>query len=89
MCLHLNYLKDTLKSILGDTSVIIANDFTSIITGIGSGDDIKNTDEIAIKVKNAVSYLLKFPIAFDLKTKFQVRTSLYLVIEVDEDFDEI
>ncbi len=85
----LNNLKDTLKSILGDTSAISANDFTSIITGIGSGDDIKNTDEIAVKVKNAVSHLLKFPIAFDPKTKFQVRTSLYLVKEVDEDFDEI
>lgn len=85
----LNNLKNTLKSILGDSTAISANDFTSIITGIGSGDDIKNTDEIAIKVKNAVSHLLKFPIAFDPNTKFQVRTSLYLVKEVDEDFDEI
>ena len=85
----LNNLKDTLKDILGDTSSISANDFTSIITGIGSGEDIKNTDEIAVKVKNAVSHLLKFPIAFDPKTKLQVRTSLYLVKEVDEDFDEI
>lgn len=85
----LNNLKNTLKDILGDTSAISANDFTSIITGIGSGEDIKNTDEIAVKVKNAVSHLLKFPIAFDPKTKFQVRTSSYLVKEVDEDFDEI
>lgn len=85
----LNNLKDTLKDILGYTSAISANDFTSIITGIGSGDDIKNTDEIAVKVKNAVSHLLKFPIAFDPKTKLQVKTSLYLVKEVDEDFDEI
>lgn len=85
----LNNLKDTLKDILGDTSAISENDFTSIITGIGSGDDIKNTDEIAVKVKNAVSHLLKFPIAFNPKTKLQVRTSLYLVKEVDEDFDEI
>lgn len=85
----LNNLKNTLKDILGDTSAISANEFTSIITGIGSGEDIKNTDEIAVKVKNAVSHLLKFPIAFDPKTKFQVRTSSYLVKEVDEDFDEI
>lgn len=85
----LNNLKDTLKDILGDISAISANDFTSIITGIGSGDDIKNTDEIAVKVKNAVSHLLKFPIAFDPRTKLQVRTSLYLIKEVDENFDEI
>lgn len=85
----LNNLKDTLKDILGDTSAITANDFTSVITGIGSGDDIKNTDEMAVKVKNAVSHLLKFPIAFDPKTKLQVRTSVFTVLEVDEDYDEI
>lgn len=85
----LNNLKDTLKAILGDNSAINVNDFTSIITGIGSGDDIKNTDEIAVKVKNAVSHLLKFPIAFDPTTKIQVRTSLFTVREVDEDYDEI
>jgi hypothetical protein len=85
----LNNLKDTLKDILGDTTALSANDFTSIITGIGSGEDIKNTDEIAVKVKNAVSHLLKFPIAFDPKTKVQVQTSIFSVLEIDEDFDEI
>lgn len=85
----LNNLKDTLKDILGDTSGITVTDFTSIISGIGSGDNIKNTDEIAVKVKNAVSHLLKFPIAFDPKTKVQVQTSFFTVLEVDEDFDEI
>lgn len=85
----LNSLKETLKDILGDTVAINANEFSSIITGIGSGDDIKNTDEIAIKVKNAISHLLKFPIAFDPSTKVQVRTSIFTVREVDEDFDEI
>ena len=85
----LNNLKETLKDILGDTVAINANEFSSIITGIGSGDDIKNTDEIAVKVKNAISHLLKFPIAFDPSTKVQVRTSIFTVREVDEDFDEI
>ncbi|TDD74864.1 DUF4145 domain-containing protein [Flavobacterium caseinilyticum] len=85
----LNSLKETFKDILGDTVAINANEFSSIITGIGSGDDIKNTDEIAIKVKNAISHLLKFPIAFDPSTKVQVRTSIFTVREVDEDFDEI
>lgn len=85
----LNNLKDTLKVMIGDSSPSSANDFTSIITDISSGDDIKNTDEIAIKVKNAVSHLLKFPIAFDPETKIQVRTSLFKIKEIDESFDEI
>lgn len=85
----LNNLKDTLKTILGSSTSISETDFTSIISGISAGDDIKNTDEIAIKVKNAVSHILKFPIAFDPKTKFQIKTSLFNVREVDESFDEI
>jgi len=85
----LNNLKDTLKTILGDTSAIDGTEFTSIISGIGAGEDIKNTDEIAIKVKNAVSHLLKFPVAFDPQTKLQVRTSIFKVNEIDESFDEI
>jgi hypothetical protein len=60
----LNNLKDTLQSIIGGSN---ASDLISVIEGIGAGDDIKNTDEIAIKVKNAVSHLLKFPLAFDPK----------------------
>jgi hypothetical protein len=82
----LNNLKDTLKSIIGGSN---PNDLISVIEGIGAGDDIKNKDEIAIKVKNAVSHLLKFPIAFDPKTKTQVRTSIFTIEEIDEDFDEI
>lgn len=82
----LNNLKDTLKSIIGDSN---SNDLISVIEGIGAGDDIKNTDEIGIKVKNAVSHLLKFPIAFDPNTKTQVRTSIFTIKEIDESFDEI
>ena len=85
----LNNLKDTLKQILGETTDINSNDFTSIITGIGAGDDIKNSDEIAVKVKNAVSHLLKFPIAFDPKTKIQVKTSDFKVRDIDINDDEI
>lgn len=82
----LNNLKDTLKSIIGDVN---PNDLISVIEGIGAGNDIKNTDEIAIKVKNTVSHLLKFPIAFDPQTKTQVRTSIFTIKEIDEEFDEI
>lgn len=82
----LNNLKDTLKSIIGGVN---PNDLISVIEGIGAGNDIKNTDEIAIKVKNAVSHLLKFPIAFAPQTKTQVRTSIFAIKEIDEEFDEI
>ncbi|MBS4060039.1 MAG: hypothetical protein KG029_06550 [Bacteroidetes bacterium] len=82
----LNNLKETLKSIIGGAN---PNDLISVFEGIGAGDDIKNTDEIAIKVKNAVSHLLKFPLAFDPETKTQVRTSIFTIKEIDEDFDEI
>lgn len=82
----LNNLKDTLQSIIGGSN---ASDLISVIEGIGAGDDIKNTDEIAIKVKNAVSHLLKFPLAFDPNTKIQVRTSIFTIKEIDESFDEI
>lgn len=82
----LNNLKDTLKSIIGGVN---PSDLISVIEGIGAGNDIKNTDEIAIKVKNAVSHLLKFPIAFDPQTKTQVRTSVFTIKEIDEEFDEI
>jgi len=85
----LNNLKETLKTILGDNSVINGNDFISVITGIGGGDDIRNTDEIAAKVKNAISHLLKLPVAFDPETKAQVRTSLFVIKEIDEDYNEI
>jgi len=85
----LNNLKDTLKSILGDNSPLPDSDFISIITGIGSGDDIRNTDEMAVKVKNAVSHLLKFPIAFDPSTKMQVRSIIAKIVEIDISFNEM
>lgn len=47
----LNSLKETLKDILGDTVAINANEFSSIITGIGSGDDIKIQTRLLLKSK--------------------------------------
>lgn len=85
----LNSLKKTLKNLIGEESVDYHTDLNSVISGISSGEDIKTTEEIAIKVKNAVSHLLKFPIAFDPSSKVQVKTSIFEVLEIDEDFDEI
>lgn len=85
----LNNLKNTLKEILGGNTTISETDLTSIFSGIGTGDDIKNTDEIAAKVKNAVSHILKIPMAFDPKAKLQIKTSIYRILEIDIDYDEI
>ena len=81
--------KNTVFILLGFSPELGGQHAPDYPTGIGSGEDIKNTDEIAVKVKNAVSHLLKFPIAFDPKTKVQVQTSIFSVLEIDEDFDEI
>ena len=85
----LNNLKKTLKNLIGEDSKDYHTDLHSVISGISSGEDIKTTEEIAIKVKNAVSHLLKFPLAFDPSSKVQIKTSIFEVLEIDEDFDEI
>lgn len=85
----LNNLKKTLKNLIGEDEADYQADLTSVISGIGAGDDIRATEEIAIKVKNAVSHLLKFPIAFDPSSKIQIKTSAFEILEIDEDFDEI
>lgn len=85
----LNNLKKTLKNLIGENEADYKADLTSVISEIGAGDDIRATEEIAIKVKNAVSHLLKFPIAFDPSSKIQVKTTTYEILEIDEDFDEI
>lgn len=85
----LNNLKTTLKNLIGENEADYQADLTSVISGIGAGDDIRANEEIAIKVKNAVSHLLKFPIAFDPSSKIQIKTSAFEILEINEDFDEI
>ena len=85
----LNNLKTTLKNLIGENEADYQADLTSVISGIGAGDDIRATEEIAIKVKNAVSHLLKFPIAFDPSSQIQIKTSAFEILEIDEGFDEI
>ena len=85
----LNNLKRALKEMIGEKDEDFQSNLISVISGIGSNDDTRNNDEIAVKVKNAVSHLLKFPIAFDPNSKFQIRTSVFEIFEIDEDYDEI
>ncbi len=85
----LNKLKEVLKTLIGENEENYESDFQSIIEGIASGEDIMSDKEIGIKVKNAVSRLLKFPIAFDPIQKTQFKTSFFRIIEIDQDFEEV
>lgn len=42
-----------------------------------------------IKIRNAMSHLFDFPIAFDPKQKHVIKDGYYLVEEIDFDFNEI
>lgn len=79
----LNTLKEVVKTLIGDTFVLSGPELTTILSSISADADTRNTDELTIKVKNAVSHLLKLPIAFSPNTKFQVRTSIFTIIDID------
>lgn len=81
----LNNLKETLKVILSAKVSDNETEFVTLITAIGAGEDIRNNDEIAAKVKNAVSHLLHFPVAFDPESKVEVKTSMFIVKDIDDD----
>lgn len=85
----LNKLKLILKNLIGEDEAHYQSDLSSVISGIGTGDNIRVNEEMSIKVKNAVSHLLKFPIAFAPSSKIQIKTSVYEILEVDKSFDEI
>ncbi|MEO9872153.1 DUF4145 domain-containing protein [Ekhidna sp.] len=85
----LNNIKNTLKRMLGESEVDFQSNLTTVISEIGSNEGTRNKDEIAIKVKNAISHLLNFPVAFDPNSKFQIRTSVFEILEIDADYDEI
>jgi len=86
--LVLNNLKMTLKNMLGIGNNFSLSGFTDIISEIGSELNAKNKEEMAAKVKNAVSHLLNIPIAFDPKENVRVRYGLFKIEEIDFDFHE-
>lgn len=84
----LNNLKEVIKALIGDTFVLNGPELISILSSIGADADTRNTDELTIKVKNAVSHLLKLPIAFSPNTKLQVKTSTFTIVSIDFKSDE-
>lgn len=87
--LCLNSLKSLLKDILGISNA--GKDLTEIISDLAGnqGIDTKNPEEMKTKIRNAMSHLFDFPIAFDPKQKHVIKDGYYLVEEIDFDFNEI
>ncbi len=82
----LNNLKNVLKITIGLTGSFDKEGLLEIIEEISSTTtDARNFDEVQVKIKNAVSHLLKFPIAFNPQEKFQVRFKSFEVVGIDDD----
>lgn len=86
----LNDLKSILKSILGVTSATTSTEFLELIKELSNPDseDSRNFDEIKIKLRNASSHILNFPIAFEPNRKLVVKQDFYLVREIDFNMKE-
>ncbi len=85
----LNNLKFVLKDILGisNSSVEHKEIIENLIKTVGV--DSKNQDDMRLKVRNAISYLFNFPIAFDPNQKLVIKDDYFLVKEIDVDSNEI
>lgn len=82
----LNDLKNVLKLTLGLTGSFDKEGIIEIIEEISTTTtDTRNFDEVQIKLKNAMSHLLKFPMAFNPKEKFQIRFKYFEVLDIDDD----
>lgn len=84
----LNDLKNTLRSILGISANPIEKVIIDVIEDIAIGEDVRNLDEVASKLKNAVSHLLEFPIAFPPEEKFRVQYGYFRIDEIDFEGNE-
>jgi hypothetical protein len=86
----LNNLKKTLKDLLGTTNQPNEKELLDIISEIakGVGLDVKNKDEMRSKVRNAMSHLFEFNVAFDTKKKYDIKNDYFLIKEIDFDNDE-
>ena len=82
----LNDLKSVLKTILGVANASSPNEYLDIIKELANPDseDAKNFDEVKMKIRNASSHILKFPMAFEPERKIVVKEDFYLVREIDE-----
>lgn len=86
----LNDLKSILKSILGVTTATTSTEFLDLIKELSNPDseDSRNFDEIKMKLRNASSHILKFPIAFEPSRDLVVKQDFFLVREIDFELKE-
>jgi hypothetical protein len=86
----LNDLKSILKSILGVTTATTSTEFLDLIKELSNpeSEDSRNFDEIKMKLRNASSHILKFPIAFEPSRNLVVKQDFFLVREIDFDMKE-
>jgi hypothetical protein len=86
----LNDLKSVLKTILGVSNASSATEYLDIIKGLSNPDseDAKNFDEVKMKIRNASSHILKFPMAFEPEREIVVKEDYYLVREIDKENKE-
>ena len=78
----INNIKSIIKHILGIKKQPTPDEFLNIITSILNSSKIDN-DETIYKMRNAVSVLLKVPLAFDPSQKITTKKGFFLVGDVD------
>lgn len=86
----LNDLKSVLKTILGVSSSIGLSDYLNLIKELSDpeSEDSRNFDEVKMKLRNASSHVLKFPMAFEPNRELVVKQDYFLVKEIDFDMKE-
>ena len=79
----LNDLKSILKTILGVSSSLSSKDYLDLIKELSDpeSEDSRNFDEIKMKLRNASSHILKFPIAFEPNRELVVKQDYFLIRE--------
>lgn len=86
----LNNLKGVIKTILGISNSPNIKDYPKLITEIIENLTVnaKNFDETTMKIRNATSFILNFPIAFSPEQKIEDKTDYFVVKEIDiENFE--
>jgi len=86
----LNDLKSILKTILGVSSSLSSKDYLDLIKELSDpeSEDSRNFDEIKMKLRNASSHILKFPIAFEPNRELVVKQDYFLIREIDFEMKE-
>jgi hypothetical protein len=86
----LNNIKKVIKEILELKNNYDKTELLEVITEIGKTTvtDLKNKDEMRWKVRNAMSHLFEFNVAFDPDEKSVTKEDYFLIQEIDLDYNE-